>query len=258
MKILIVDDEPPARARLFHLIHDLELGEVVGEAGNGHDALVATDTQHPDVVLLDIRMPGMDGLEVARHLSGLESPPSVIFTTAYDDHALVAFETNAIDYLLKPIRRERLSEALGRAVRPTRAQLSGLRESVETNPARTHLSATLSDRLQLVPVAEVRYLKAEHKYVTVGHPDGPLLIEDSLSSLEEEIADRFLRVHRNALIATVYARGLGRDEAGRNIVHLADVEAPIEVSRRMVASVRKVLKEGVLGSKIRLSRDLPT
>lgn len=97
-------------------------------------------------------------------------------------------------------------------------------------------------------MAEVRYLKAEHKYVTVGHPDGQLLIEDSLSSLEEEFADRFLRVHRNALIATVYARGLGRDEAGRNIVHLADVEAPIEVSRRMVASVRKVLKEGVLGS----------
>ena len=258
MKILIVDDEPPARARLFHLIHDLGLGEVVGEAGNGHDALVATDTQHPDVVLLDIRMPGMDGLEVARHLSGLESPPSVIFTTAYDDHALAAFETNAIDYLLKPIRRERLTEALGRVVRPTRAQLSGLQESVETNPARTHLSATLFDRLQLVPVAEVRYLKAEHKYVTVGHPDGQLLIEDSLSSLEEEFADRFLRVHRNALIATVYARGLGRDEAGRNIVHLADVEAHIEVSRRMVAVGEKGAQRGSAEKLRRLSRDLPT
>ena len=248
MKILIVDDEPPTRARLFHLIHDLKLGEVVGEAGNGRDALAATNTEHPDVVLLDIRMPGMDGLEVARHLAGLETPPSVIFTTAYDDHALAAFETNAIDYLLKPIRRERLTEALRRAVRPTRAQLNGLRESADRNTARTHLSATLSDRLQLVPVAEVRYLKAEHKYVTVGHPDGQLLIEDSLSSLEEEFADRFLRVHRNALIATVHARGLGRDEAGRNIVHLADVDTHIEISRRMVASVRKVLKEGVLGS----------
>lgn len=124
MKILIVDDEPPARARLFHLIHDLELGEVVGEAGNGHDALVATDTQHPDVVLLDIRMPGMDGLEVARHLSGLESPPSVIFTTAYDDHALAAFETNAIDYLLKPIRRERLTARPGRPPHPGSAEWS--------------------------------------------------------------------------------------------------------------------------------------
>ena len=151
MKILIVDDEPPARARLLQLIADLELGEVVGEAGNGRDALVATDIRQPDVVLLDIRMPGMDGLEVARHLSGFERAPSVIFTTAYDDHALAAFETNAIDYLLKPIRRERLTEALRRAVRPTRAQLSGLQISDESNKARTHFSATLSDRLQVVP-----------------------------------------------------------------------------------------------------------
>ena len=247
MKILIVDDEPPARARLVQLIHDLGLGDVVGEAGNGRDALVATDSATPDVVLLDIRMPGMDGLEVARHLSGLAQPPSVIFTTAYDDHALAAFETNAIDYLLKPIRRERLREALSRAVRPTRAQLSTLSDPEANSKARTHLSATLSDRLQLIPVDEVRYLKAEHKYVTAGHPGGKLLVEDSLSALEDEFGDRFLRVHRNALIAPVFARGLDRDSDGRNVLRLADVDVHIEVSRRMIASVRKVLKEGVLG-----------
>ena len=246
MKILIVDDEPPARARLFQIIQDLDLGEVVGEAGNGREALAGTETHQPDVILLDIRMPGMDGLEVARHLSGLEHPPSVIFTTAYDDHAVAAFETNAIDYLLKPIRRERLAEALSRAVRPTRAQLSGIHASDVSAQARTHLSATISDRLVPIPVDEVRYLKAEHKYVTVGHPDGELLIEDSLSSLEEEFGERFLRVHRNALIAPIYARELDRDRAGRNVLRLADMEVPIQVSRRMIASVRKVLKQGVI------------
>lgn len=248
MKILIVDDEPPARARLVQLIHELELGEVVGEAANGRDALVLTNTVDPDVVLLDIRMPGMDGVEVARHLLGLERPPSVIFTTAYDQHALAAFETNAIDYLLKPIRRERLSEALARALRPTRAQLSGLRHSADNNTARTHLSATVAHQLQLIRVDEIRYLKAEHKYVTVGHPDGQLLIEDSLSAIEEEFGDRFLRVHRNALIAPAFVLGLDKDCDGRNIVRLAAVDAPVEVSRRMIASVRKVLKEGILGS----------
>lgn len=246
MKIVIVDDEPPARARLVQLIHDLELGEVVGEARNGREALTVTENVQPDVVLLDIRMPGMDGLEVARHLSGLHMPPLVIFTTAYDEHALAAFEINAIDYLLKPVRRERLTEALARAVHHTQAQRRGLLASNDS--ARTHLSATLSDRLQLIPVREVRYLKAEHKYVTVGHPHGQLLIEDSLSALEVEFGNRFLRVHRNALIAPVFARGLSRDGDGRNVLALADVDEGIEVSRRMIASVRKVLKEGVLGA----------
>ena len=248
MKILVVDDEPPARARLIQLIDDLKLGEVVGEASNGRDALTRTESDQPDIVLLDIRMPGMDGLEVAHHLSGLEDPPAVIFTTAYDDHALDAFETNAVDYLLKPIRRQLLTEALQRAMRPTRAQLTAV-EALESGPkARTHLSATLSDRLQLVPIEDVRYFKAEHKYVTVGYPQGQLLIEDSLNTIEEEFGDRFLRVHRNALVARTHIRGMGKDSAGRNIIHLAEVDESIEISRRMTASVRKALKEGTLGS----------
>lgn len=245
MKILIVDDEPPARSRLVQLIRDLGLGEVVGEAQNGREALMLIDTVRPDVVLLDIRMPDMDGLEVARHLSGMNWAPTVIFTTAYDEHALSAFELNALDYLLKPIRRLRLKESLARVSRHSGGGLAGLAPLGES--ARTHLSATSSDQLRLVPVNEVRYLKAEHKYVTVGHPDEQLLIEDSLSALALEFGNRFLRVHRNALIAPLFARGLSRDGDGRNVLQLADVDESIEVSRRMLASVRKVLKQGALG-----------
>ena len=246
MRILVVDDEPPARQRLCDLIAELELGEVVAEAGNGRDALEATASHQPDLILLDIRMPGMDGLEVARHLAAVDNPPAVIFTTAFDGHALEAFESNAVDYLLKPIRKQRLQTAVHKATQPTRAQLSGLRQSSIGAAGRTHISAKLSDRLELVPIDEVRYFKAEHKYVTVGHPRGQLLIEDSLSSLEEEFGERFLRVHRNALVAKCYVRTLERNATGHNVVILADIDEALEVSRRMTASVRKILKQGVM------------
>ena len=247
MKILVVDDEPPARQRLCDLLAELQLGTVVGEAANGRDALTCAAQQQPDLVLLDIRMPGMDGLEVARHLSNQVDPPAVIFTTAFDSHALEAFGTNAVDYLLKPIRKERLAAAVDKAVRLTRAQLSGLQEAgVSTGNARTHISATLSDRLELVAIEDVRYFKAEHKYVTVGSPAGQLLIEDSLNSLEEEFGDRFLRVHRNALVALAHVRAMERDVDGHNVVRLADVEEVLEVSRRMTSTVRQVLKTGVM------------
>lgn len=246
MRILIVDDEPPARQRLVSLVADADLGEVVAEAANGRQALAATEAHRPDVLLLDIRMPGMDGLEVARHLAGIENPPAVIFTTAFDSHALAAFEANAVDYLLKPIRKARLSEAVERAKTLTRAQLTGLQGADAGSGVRTHLSATMSDKLELVAVDEIRYLRAEHKYVTVGHPGGQLLVEDSLSTLEEEFGDRFLRVHRNALVAQAYVRSLEKDANGRNVVFLTEVQESIEVSRRLKASVRKVLKQGLV------------
>ena len=242
MKILIVDDEPPARARLKALLAELGAGPVVGEAAHGAAALDAVAATGADLVLLDIRMPGMDGLEAAHHLAGLEHPPAVIFTTAYDDHALAAFDANAVDYLLKPIRRERLEAALAKASGLTRAQAAGLAAAADGGAARTHVSATLHGNLKLVPVDEVRYFRAEHKYVTARHPDGELVLDESLSALEEEFAGRFLRVHRNALVALPHVRALERDAAGQHCVALDAIPETVEVSRRMLPQVRKALR----------------
>lgn len=247
MKIIIVDDEPLARSRLLAMITELDAGEVVGEADNGTDALRLVEQVAPDIVLLDIRMPGMDGIEVARHLAATLRPPAVIFTTAYDSHALAAIEANAVDYLLKPIRKPRLHAALERATTLTRAQLVGL-EAVEpegeTNRARTHISATLHGNLQLLPLGEIRFFRAEHKYVTARHPDGQLIIEDTLSSLEEEFEDRFVRVHRNALVAKAHVRGIERDASGHQFVRLDGIEDLVEVSRRLAPLIRRLLKGG--------------
>lgn len=247
MKIIIVDDEPLARSRLLAMITELDAGEVVGEADNGADALRLVEQVAPDIVLLDIRMPGMDGIEVARHLAATLRPPAVIFTTAYDSHALAAIEANAVDYLLKPIRKPRLHAALERATTLTRAQLVGL-EAVEpegeANRARTHISATLHGNLQLLPLGEIRFFRAEHKYVTARHPDGQLIIEDTLSSLEEEFQDRFVRVHRNALVAKAHVRGIERDVGGHQFVRLDGIEDLVEVSRRLAPLIRRLLKGG--------------
>jgi two-component system response regulator AlgR len=249
MKIIIVDDEPLARSRLLAMITELDAGEVVGEADNGADALRLVEQAVPDIVLLDIRMPGMDGIEVARHLAATLRPPAVIFTTAYDSHALAAIESNAVDYLLKPIRKPRLQAALERATTLTRAQLAGLETVVQENTGghprtRTHISATLHGNLQLLPLGEIRYFRAEHKYVTARHPDGQLIIEDTLSALETEFEERFVRVHRNALVAKAHVRGIERDGQGHQYVRLDGIDDRVEVSRRLAPVIRRLLKSG--------------
>ncbi|RKZ37921.1 MAG: DNA-binding response regulator [Gammaproteobacteria bacterium] len=243
MKLLIVDDEPLARERLRALVAELDLDAEIAEAGTGEVALRAVAEQGADVVLLDIRMPGMDGLEAARHLDLLEQPPAVIFTTAYDRHALDAFDACAVDYLLKPIRKERLQRALARAGRLSTVQLGGLKAAVpDAAKARTHITASMRGKLHIIPVAEVRYFRAEQKYVTVNHPRGQILIEDSLHTLEEEFGERFLRVHRNALVAPQHVVRLEKDEVGHYCVYFRGVDGPVEVSRRLVAGVKRVLK----------------
>ena len=242
MRILIVDDEPLARARLRAMLGDVEGMTVSGEAGTGTAALAEFDREPAEVVLLDIRMPGMDGIEVARHLATLEQPPAVIFTTAYDGHALAAFQTHAVGYLLKPIRQEHLVAALVRATRPTRAQLAALAaDQPGERSVRTHISASLSGNLRLVPVDEVRFFRAEHKYVTARHPGGELVIEDPLSALEEEFGERFLRVHRNAIVASRHVRACDRDPAGHLTLGFDGVPDTVEVSRRLAAQVRRAL-----------------
>ena len=243
MKLLIVDDESLARSRLRGLVEQSEGWEVVGEAANGRDALEMIERERPDIVLLDIRMPGMDGLEAARHMAQLEEPPAVIFTTAYGDHALAAFEAQAVDYLLKPIRRERLAQALGRAQRPTRAVLASLHSEAVEERARTHLCARYRGALELVPVADVIYFQADQKYVTVRHAGGSVLIEESLKSLEEEFGERFLRIHRNALVAEAHMVGLESEGGGHAVVAFRNIEDKLEVSRRHLPFVRRRLRD---------------
>ncbi len=245
MNVLIADDEAPARRRLRTLLAELGGYTVVGEAADGREAILRADELAPEVLLLDIRMPGMDGLEAARHLATLPAPPAVIFTTAYGDHALEAFEAHAVDYLLKPIRRERLAAALARTRHVTRAQLEALRgdERAEAGAAaRSHLCARVRGSLTLVPVEEVRCLRAADKYVTVYVDGNALLIEESLTALEREFGERFVRIHRNALVARAFFSGLDRDPEGRVCARVDGVDVCLEVSRRHQPRLRRLLQ----------------
>ena len=243
MKALIVDDEPLARARLSRLLEELPDIDIVGEAKSGKEALLRSSLLKPDIVFLDIRMPEMDGLETAMHLARLQNPPAVVFTTAYSEYALEAFEANAVDYLLKPIRRERLEAAIAKAGKLNQAQLLELGKQDERGHARTHISAQIGGDLQLVPIEQVIYFQAEQKYVMVRHSGGQLLIDDSLKRLEEEFGPRFLRVHRNSLVAMQQVQGLERIPGGRYEIFFRNIDERLEVSRRLAATVRKRLKE---------------
>lgn len=243
MKILIVDDEPLARMRITRLVQDIANTEVIGEAKSGKEALLRSSVLHPDIVLLDIRMPEMDGLETALHLAQMQHPPAVIFTTAFSEHALAAFEAHAVDYLLKPIRRERLEDALLKAQKLNRAQLLELGKQEQASLSRSHISAYVGGNLQLVPSEQVYYFQAEQKYVAVHHSEGQLLIDDSLKSLEDEYRERFLRVHRNSLVAMDHVVGLEKDSNGHYHIHFRNSDDKVEVSRRMVATTRRRIKE---------------
>ncbi len=240
MNVLVVDDEAPARSRLCQLVSEIDGVSCVGTATNGSEALSACVESQPEIVLLDIRMPGIDGIETARHLAGLDQPPAVIFTTAFDQYAVQAFETHAVGYLLKPVRRRKLEEALAGASRLTSAQLRALHP--DQDGSRQHISARIGDEIRLVPVASIRCFRSDQKYVTVTHTDGEELIDESLRSLEEEFRDQFVRVHRNTLAAVNHIRAMRRDDDGRYIIELADVEDPVPVSRRHVTDVKARLR----------------
>jgi two-component system response regulator AlgR len=235
-RILIADDEAPARARLRDLLDDCRESfplAVVEDARNGREALDVLNREKVDVVLLDIRMPEMDGMEAARHIAGMAQPPAIIFTTAFDSYAIKAFEVNAIDYLLKPIRLERLLVALGK----TRAGSTVSREALDAaaNQPRRHLSVHERGKIHLVPIGDVLYLRAELKYVTVRTAEREYLVEESLTRLEEEFEAEFIRVHRNCLVARHAIAGFERNaeesESGWAVVIKATGEK-LPVSRR--------------------------
>jgi len=242
MKILIIDDEQLARDRLKHIIAELHLGECVADGRNGEQALALTQQYQPDVVLLDIRMPGMGGIEAAQHIMKLDQPPAIIFTTAYDEYAVTAFDTHAVDYLLKPIRKERLQDALESAKRITKAQLNKINLPQHEDKRRGHISARLGGELRLIDINDILYLMAEHKYVTVRYTKGSVLIEESLRSLEEEFSEVFLRVHRNALVAIKSITALDKIKGGGHKVKLQGIDETLEVSRRHLPTVRKLMK----------------
>lgn len=240
MRVIIADDEPLARERLRALLEGEPGVEVVAEARDGGEALHACAEHHPDLVLLDIAMPGIDGLEAARHLACFEPRPAVVFCTAYDDHALSAFEAQAIDYLVKPVRPERLAAALERVrtFAAGRVQSDGAADGHH----RTHLCARLRGSLRLIPIEDVHYLHAEEKYVVVHHARGEDLIEESLKSLEEEFGERFVRIHRNCLVARHEIIELRRAADGHVQAILRHGPRPLEVSRRCVPHLRETLR----------------
>ena len=233
LKILIADDEAPARNRLRELLAEVANISVIGEAKNGKEALLLTADTAVDLVLLDIRMPQMDGIEAAGHLQKIDPPPAIIFTTAFDNYAMQAFDVNAVDYLLKPIRLERLQTAIAKARALLPAQVAALRT---LQPQRTHFSVSERGRVILVPVHEVIYLRAELKYITVRTREREYLIEDSLTAIEQEFGAHFLRLHRNCLVAQSSILGYEKHHATDGESHwvalLKDVPETIAVSRR--------------------------
>ena len=248
LKILVVDDEAPARRRLRELLDDCAAALpllVVGEAASGREALGLLGSTPADLVLSDIHMPDMDGIELARHLLKLPLPPVLIFTTAYHEHAIAAFEVHAIDYLMKPVRVQRLLAALQKV--PRLKPLSGPRLDRLPATARRFLSVTERSRVVLVPIEEIIYLKAELKYITIRTAEREYLLEESLTKLEEEFAARFVRVHRNCLVARDAIRGFERHVSAEGDAHwevlMRDVPEALPVSRRQQFIVREIGRE---------------
>ncbi len=242
LSVLIVDDEPPARERLQRLVEELAGFQVNGTCGTGHEALDLVSALRPAIVLLDIRMPGMTGIEAARHLSTLEDPPAIVFTTAYDQYALEAFESHAVGYLLKPVRRERLVQALKHAARLSGSQLKELATS-ERLAARQHVAVRIRDELKLIPLKEVRYFRADQKYVTVRHARGEDLLDESLRALEDEFAQSFVRVHRSLLVSVAHIEALERVADG-HVLRVRGEAEPLPVSRRQLADLKQRLRGG--------------
>jgi two-component system, LytTR family, response regulator AlgR len=243
LTVFIVDDEMPARNRLKELLADCGAQfplQLVGEASNGREALDMLAETPAEVVLMDIRMPQMDGIELARHLHKLDHPPVIIFTTAYDSYAIQAFEQRAIDYLLKPIRLGRLFDALSRARDMVPIRTEVLREL--TPEPRSNLSAHERGRVLLIPIDQVIYLRAELKYVTVRTAEREYLIEESLTALEKEYSARFVRIHRNCLVARSFIVGFEKGgEEGESgwLMIVKGLEERLPISRRQLSVVKE-------------------
>ena len=235
MRILIVDDETLARDRLRRMIEKDGEHEVVADVASGLEAIRVSEKLRPELCLLDIRMPGIDGIETAQHFLTQEEAPAVIFCAAYEEHAV-----QAVGYLLKPVRREDLFRAIANSVRLNRMQIAAVK-NIDAN-RRTHLCARTHKGVELVNIKDIRYLKADQKYVSVRHVGGEVIIDETLHELEEEFPDLFTRVHRNALVFTDHIMSLEKDARGQIGVRMANVSELVDVSRRHLPVIRKVIR----------------
>lgn len=243
MKILIADDERLARIRLKSLIEEIEGDyQVVAQAANGIEALQKWQETLADVLLLDIRMPEMDGLDVAREIVKYAYPVAVIFTTAYSEHALQAFDANAIDYLVKPVRKERLLNALQKAQVFNQSKWDGVKSLIASN-ARSHICVQVQSNLHLIALKDIYYFQAEQKYVTIKTQEKEYLLDEPLKSLEQEFANLFIRIHRNALVSLLHIEDLHKQHEGQWMLTFHDLDEQLIVSRRLAATVRKSLKD---------------
>jgi two-component system response regulator AlgR len=244
VNILIVDDEPLARERLIRMIMMQGGRRIVGQAGDGQEAIRLAEAHQPDVVFMDVRMPGMDGLAAAHHLAELDPPPAVVFCTAYGDYAVEAFSSQATGYLLKPVKQADLELALNQSRRINKAQLAELQQhpSMAAN-GRSHIAAKSRRGVDLIALSEVRLFQADHKYVTAYCGDGEeALLDETLKDLEQELEGRFVRVHRNALVSIGHIEGLIKDSDGQNFIRLNGLDITPQVSRRHATIVRKLIE----------------
>jgi two-component system response regulator AlgR len=235
LKILIIDDEAPARNRLRRMLSDVPAVSVVGEAATGQEALRVIPSLNPDVLLLDISMPGLDGMKLAKMLRLKSVVPAIIFCTAWSDQAVEAFECEAVDYLVKPVRAERLEQALDKARR-----FLGSADGGTDGP---FLRSSLGGKVNLIPMSEVIYLCAEDKYTTVIYEKGETVISQSLTDLENEHPDILIRAHRGTLLVKTRIRGLEKDADGRHLLQLDGCERRPQVSRRNLPAIRKLIRE---------------
>lgn len=243
MRIVVCDDEPLARERLVRIVK--ESGhEVVAQVATGVEAITAVKVQQPELILLDIRMPEMDGVRCAQIINELDHPPAIIFVTAYDHYAIAAFKANAVGYLLKPANKDELLEALGKAENLNAAQLNSIRmlEDPTARPIREHIAARTHRGVELIKLKDIYYFTADQKYVKVRHKDGIVLINETLKELEEEFDDRLFRVHRNAIINLEFLDFLETVDTGRYQVRFKGTEETLAVSRRHLPALREKIQ----------------
>lgn len=235
LKVLLIDDEAPARNRLRRMLGEIQEVHVIGEAATGQEALRMIPVKLPDVLLLDISMPGLSGMKLAQMLQKQDSAPAIIFCTAWSDQAVDAFECDAVDYLVKPVRAERLTLALDKARR--------FLASSDSRRSGSFLRSTVGGKVKLLPMSEVIYLSAEDKYTTVVYEGGRMVVNQSLLDLEKEHADILVRVHRSALVSKNRIRGLEKAPGGRHFLRLDGCEDRPQVSRRNLPAIRKFIRE---------------
>ena len=234
LTVLLVDDEPLATERLSVLLAEMPHCRVVGQANNAEQAWALCNSLRPDLLLLDISMPGETGLQLAARIGALASPPAIVFCTAYAEHALQAFDAQAIDYLLKPVRRERLMESIERVLR--------LKQNKAHDAQRLFIAATIGGMPRRIALTDILYLHADEKYTVAYHRGGEHILDQSLKELEQQFPSQFVRIHRNCLVNHEQLLALRRDAEGQIWAVLKDVQEPMEVSRRCASDLKGWLK----------------